>query len=357
MKLYLVGGFLGSGKTTAIAAAGKILLKEKISVAVITNDQGAQLVDTAFIDSMNIPHGEVRNGCFCCNYEQFHLAIRDLDSSIHPDIIFAEAVGSCTDLVATVVKPLLQFEPGLEIVLSVFADASVLLSSIEGRSSFVSGSIQYLYKKQLQEAGILVINKSDILTEEEVSHTRSILEEEYPGKRLLFQNSMEQGSIKQWLQALNEKAPAGSFLLLDINYEKYAEGEAALAWLDASLVIYSKEKAVNKGFEFVASIHEAILHHHLPLGHLKFFLKSGDWHRKISYTPGNNSREEEDDRNIIADEVTVLINARVETNPDCLEQVIIQTIKNSEDQNCRIEVLNLSAFQPGYPRPVHRLIV
>lgn len=40
MKLFLIGGFLGSGKTTAIQQACVELLKEEIKVGVITNDQG-----------------------------------------------------------------------------------------------------------------------------------------------------------------------------------------------------------------------------------------------------------------------------------------------------------------------------
>ena len=47
-RLHLVGGFLGSGKTTAIAAAAKLLMAQGLRVGVVTNDQGKYLVDTAF---------------------------------------------------------------------------------------------------------------------------------------------------------------------------------------------------------------------------------------------------------------------------------------------------------------------
>jgi G3E family GTPase len=45
MKLFLIGGFLGSGKTTAIVNACQHLIKKDQRVAVITNDQGDQQVD------------------------------------------------------------------------------------------------------------------------------------------------------------------------------------------------------------------------------------------------------------------------------------------------------------------------
>ena len=45
MKLIITGGFLGSGKTTAIQQACGLLLSEGRRVAVITNDQGEVFID------------------------------------------------------------------------------------------------------------------------------------------------------------------------------------------------------------------------------------------------------------------------------------------------------------------------
>ena len=119
MKLYLVGGFLGSGKTTAIVNACQHLIKQDQRVAVITNDQGDQQVDSAFVKSFGIPAAEVANGCFCCNYDQLDKHIHSFIKDIQPDIIFAESVGSCTDLVATVAKPFVREMPGCSVIISV----------------------------------------------------------------------------------------------------------------------------------------------------------------------------------------------------------------------------------------------
>ena len=175
MKLCLVSGFLGSGKTTAITTASKMLLRDKVRAAIITNDQGSQLVDTAFTTNLKIPTGEIKNGCFCCNYDQFHSEIQRLNQSTQPEIIFAEAVGSCADLVATVINPTLRFDPATTITFSVFADGPVLLSMLDGRSLFISEDIQYIYKKQLEEANILVVNKSDMLDQDGMARIKLIL--------------------------------------------------------------------------------------------------------------------------------------------------------------------------------------
>lgn len=121
MKLVLVGGFLGSGKTTAIVHASQQLLKQNKKVAIITNDQGDQQVDSALVTSLSIPTREVSNGCFCCNFKQLETHLLSIAEKDKPEIIFAESVGSCTDLIATIAKPLNQLRPEIEVAISIFA--------------------------------------------------------------------------------------------------------------------------------------------------------------------------------------------------------------------------------------------
>jgi G3E family GTPase len=45
-RLVLIGGFLGAGKTTLMAQAGRRLAAQGKTVGFITNDQADQLVDT-----------------------------------------------------------------------------------------------------------------------------------------------------------------------------------------------------------------------------------------------------------------------------------------------------------------------
>jgi len=81
MHLHIVGGFLGSGKTTAIATASKLIQEQGISVGVVTNDQGKYLVDSRFISVRQIPYGQVTGGCFCCNYNQLDAQINQLHAN------------------------------------------------------------------------------------------------------------------------------------------------------------------------------------------------------------------------------------------------------------------------------------
>jgi len=103
--IVLVGGFLGSGKTSLILAAARVLEQRSLRCAVILNDQGDELVDTHFADAQGVIAREVTGGCFCCRFSDLMEVIEKLRPRM-PDVIFAEPVGSCTDISATVIGPL-----------------------------------------------------------------------------------------------------------------------------------------------------------------------------------------------------------------------------------------------------------
>ena len=95
--VVLVGGFLASGKTTLILAAARELERRGLRSAMVWNDQGNDLVDSHYAALSGTHSGEVTGGCFCCRLSQLIDAIHDLRAHA-PDVIFAEPVGSCTDL-------------------------------------------------------------------------------------------------------------------------------------------------------------------------------------------------------------------------------------------------------------------
>src|SRR5690349_9486956 len=68
-KLILVGGFLGTGKTTLLRAAASQLAQQGHRIALITNDQAPGLVDTAVLQQAGWAVGEVSGGCFCCKFD------------------------------------------------------------------------------------------------------------------------------------------------------------------------------------------------------------------------------------------------------------------------------------------------
>ncbi len=102
----MIGGFLGAGKTTAVARMGAALTERGLKVGLITNDQSSGLVDTSILRSRGFSVEEIAGGCFCCRFGSLAEAAERLEAAERPDVFLAEPVGSCTDLVATVSYPL-----------------------------------------------------------------------------------------------------------------------------------------------------------------------------------------------------------------------------------------------------------
>jgi G3E family GTPase len=353
MKLILTGGFLGSGKTTAIQQACKLLLKENKRVAVITNDQGEELVDSKFIESSFIPVKEVTKGCFCCNYNALLKNIYYFNEQINPQIIFAESVGSCTDLIATVAKPLAEMHPQLAVNISVFVDAYFLHSLVKGTASFIHDSVRYIFKKQMEEADILILNKIDLLDEEQLKEVKQIIQQDYPAKKTLLQNSLNDIDVQQWLNCFN-KENATERKLLDIDYEIYGEGEAKLAWLDAVIQVKTKKMAALKAaLLFTEIMYKKMKERELTIGHLKYLIDDGEQFYKISYT--TTSMQEDLLFNSTSLNASVVINARVQTKPETLEQIFYAAVDETALQtNSNFQIQSLSSFKPGFPKPTYR---
>ncbi len=358
MKLYLIGGFLGSGKTTAIQQASLELFEEDITVGAITNDQGAQLVDSQFLQSFDIPTKEVSGGCFCCNYDDLEASIQSLTEGHDPDVIFAESVGSCTDLISTIINPLKEFSPDQAVVISIFADARILPVLMENSSHFFDDQIHYIYQKQLEEADILIVNKVDLLNQGELMEVKEIVAERYPGKKILYQNSLNRDDIKRWLSTLNEHEPKVKRKSLDIDYDIYGAGEAKLGWLNGEFIIHSKDNsAIKLAYIFVNSIFTAINNENLPIGHLKFLIQGKKYQQKISFSRGEQSLAEPEIEEYQSNNISVLVNARVQTHPENLKKIIHGIAELAGGTTgATIKEKTISAFQPGFPKPTHRIM-
>ena len=225
-KLIFVGGFLGAGKTTLILAAARELKKRGLRSAAILNDQSDALVDTQLTELHGILSGEVAAGCFCCRLSDLTAQLEAM-LAYTPDVIFAEPVGSCTDISATVLHPLLHDATYR------LAPFTVLVDPLRAEALTRPGadaSIAFLFHKQLQEADLVCVTKSDLyanLPELGVPHVRRI--SAYTGQ-----------GVAAWLDEVLAGELSAQKDVLDIDYERYAQAEAALSWLNFRAVFASR---------------------------------------------------------------------------------------------------------------------
>jgi len=356
----MVGGFLGAGKTTAVLVIGKLLKEKGLSVGLITNDQSIGLVDTALLRSQGFATEEISGGCFCCRFNSLVQASENLSTEDRPLIFIAEPVGSCTDLRATVSYPLQRIygDQFLVAPLSVVIDPIRLrrILGLESGKTF-SPKVLYIYSKQLEEADILVINKCDLLSGEELAQLEAVLKERYPEKSIMRITARTGEGVEAWLDVLLENE-AGQHDAMLVDYDEYADGEAKLGWMNWSGLVAGDEFDGNALLTSLAGrIRESLKTQSIEIAHLKMTMMpdSGPDLAAGNLVQTEAKFELTYELAEPLDEGTLIINLRAEGAPDVLQDVITAVIQDQmAASNLECTVHHLEAFRPGRPVPTHR---
>lgn len=226
--LALVGGFLGAGKTTLLLRAAAMLRERGARGAMITNDQGGALVDTRLAEGAGIPTGEVAGGCYCCRFSELVESAGRL-LAYEPDVIFAEPVGSCIDIAATTLRPLSALY-GDRFRLAPFTVLADPAKARELLAPDADPALAYLFRNQLAEADLVCLTKSDLRCETP----------ELPGGFTLRLSARSGEGVATWLKEILEGSRVAAARTLDVDYQVYADAEAALAWLNWQAALESR---------------------------------------------------------------------------------------------------------------------
>jgi G3E family GTPase len=353
-RVILVGGFLGAGKTTLLWETAHQLNKNGKRVGLITNDQAAGLVDTAFLQKTGCMVSEVSGSCFCCNFNSFTGAVREL-SSKQADVIIAEPVGSCTDLSATIMQPLKQrlSEEILLSPLTVLIDPERLKDILDGGNAGLHASAAYIIRKQLEEADIIAVSKIDLLSSEEAQTLMARTEASFPLAKVCLLSSKNSEGINEWFgMVLNDNA-AGTHIT-EVDYDVYAEGEAVLGWLNKTYQLSGTSVDWN-GFvkNYLQNLKRKLDDMHSAIGHVKLFMESG---RNILVANLTGSKETLSFRGSVgsSNNIKLIVNARVEMIPENLEQIITEVLDEECGKDIVQKVIASKCLKPGRPNPTYR---
>lgn len=353
-RLIIVGGFLGAGKTTLLWESARTLGEKGIRVGLITNDQAAELVDTAFLEQANGNVEEVSGSCFCCNFHGFTDAIGKLSRETGCEIIIAEPVGSCTDLSSTILQPLKDnFQEDLIIApLSVLVDPDRLMDILDGGTSGLHESAAYILRKQLEEADIILISKNDLMDHERITNLLQRSSEEWPLAKILAISSKTGNGLEDWLTEVTTRSDSGTHMA-EIDYDIYAEGEAVLGWYNGTY-----ELKGDTGWNACLSLlmkglAQRFEREKAAIGHLKILLQNSDSYT-VSNLTGSNQGITLRGSLSNSDYAKITINARVQMNPEGLEEAVEEEIRQLCNGNICYEKLASRCLSPGRPNPTFR---
>ncbi len=357
----MLGGFLGAGKTTAVAALAEHLVSRGLEVGLITNDQGSELVDTAMLRAKGFETEEITGGCFCCRFNTLTEAAKKLTEVTRPDVFIAEPVGSCTDLVATVTYPLRRIYGDAFTVapLSVLVDpvrAERVLGLAEGGK--FSDKVTYIYRKQLEEADLLVITKSDILDPERIARLRNALEREFPGKEVLAVSVKSGAGIATWFDRITRgEQPLRE--TMEVDYEIYAEGEALLGWLNATIQLNGAQPFDTDHVlkTIAADVQRRLASINAEIAHLKMTLSPDSGLGDVAainlvrsdFVPELSLRLEEPIQS-----GQLILNCRAEAAPEQIRDAVQAAVDALNTDALSAQLEHLEFFRPGKPEPTHR---
>ncbi len=351
-RLIFVGGFLGAGKTSLLLRSADELKQQGYRVAVITNDQGHELVDTMLARNQGTAVTEVVGGCFCCRFHDLAAAIQTVTESVQPDIILAEPVGSCTDLVATVLKPL---ERDFADVYEV-APFTVLLDPKRDLAGFPD-TLDDLFGWQLAEADIIAVSKADLLSNVEVEQQLQRVSAAYPGKQVVSISARSGAGVTAWLTEAFRLAPRLRNVV-PVDYIVYAEAEACLGWLNASLHLQGAHPFSPQQWltDFLSCLSDNLRAAQAEIAHIKVYISAGDRMLKAGVTGFDRGIDWELTSEGLVSEAVATVNARVRCEPDVLHQAVEEAAQHVADR-MRLSMTfdQVECFSPSPPQPVFRL--
>jgi G3E family GTPase len=359
-RLAIMGGFLGAGKTKAMLKLAEYLGDESYKAALITNDQSVGLVDTARVEYAGYHAKEVTGSCFCCNFNGLMEASKSLVIESSPDVLIIEPVGSCTDLRATIGFPLNKFyKDDYEVLpLSVLVDPirfGQVMGIVEGKS--FSEKVLYIYKKQLEEAEIIVINKVDLLDPELRASLVEIAKKQFPHAKIFEVSCLTGEGLKEWFDEILHSSPA-KYPAMDVDYDIYADGEALLGWINITASIGSDHAYDGTAFllDLTKEIRDELKELDIEIAHLKMTLSEENAMGLacVSLTQTNAEPQVVNTLDRASGKNQLRVNMRAEADPEILKNRILDVLNR---QDAKIVMNEVHAFRPGRPTPTHRLEV
>ncbi|MFA0822773.1 MAG: GTP-binding protein [Methanomethylovorans sp.] len=289
MKVLVIGGFLGSGKTSTIIRLGKELSAQGNKVAVIVNEIGEIGIDGDVISKYGLDTTELTSGCICCSLKvNMKNTITLLMKDFKPDLLLIEPTGIAFP---QVIKN--------EIDLMDLKDTSIapLVTLIDGsRFKQIMKEVKHFSMRQIIDAQILGINKVDLMEPRQIPIVEASVQQLNPKAKVVQLSTKMQDAhwndfIKLMLEEDVIESTAGKLRTVSPELESMEYGQKGNDSLDSieasGINSYATEFLVDGG-TILPDIARGIVQTAMSLikkrvleqspefvGHIKMFLENG----------------------------------------------------------------------------------
>ncbi len=179
VKINIISGFLGAGKTTLIKKLLSGALKGE-KVILLENEYGEVGVDGSFMKDAGIVVDELNSGCICCTLAgDFQKAIDELIAKYQPDRILVEptGVGKLSEIIAAVEK-CKERHPEVEI-----GGCATVVDA--GKCRMYMKNFGEFFLDQVKYASTIIFSRTQLLSADRVEKSRALIAEQHPDARII----------------------------------------------------------------------------------------------------------------------------------------------------------------------------
>ena len=179
VKINVISGFLGAGKTTLIRKLLTGRLRNE-KVVLLENEYGEIGIDGGFMKDAGITVTELNAGCICCTLAgDFQAAVDQLIDTYHPDRILVEptGVGKLSEILSAVEKAK---ERHPEIVTG--GSATVVDA---GKCRMYMKNFGEFFLDQVKSASTVIFSRTQLLDADRVEKSRQLIAEAHPDARII----------------------------------------------------------------------------------------------------------------------------------------------------------------------------
>lgn len=337
-KYAILGGFLGAGKTTTMMALSDEAKREGLKAAILVNDLGTnELVDGSFTASRGYLTESITGGCICYQTENLvnHLRVfRDEDQA---DLILSDIPGCGIGALEHVYHHLAEQYPG-EFSLAPFtavADPERLRRIMpEHADLHLPEEMDFLFRAQLQEAEVILLNKIDLITKEEAEKMLSWLRSSYPEAAVFAisaQNHQGIDAVLAYLMKLDSELHHP-----DIGYggPEFMAAEGKLTWYDCQFHLEADTELRVRDYLTTAmeNIRQGLLAANRNVPHLKAMGEDEDGHIvKASLIGVDYPLQLDAAGDVSCRSAHIIVNARAACEPDLLKKICDDALARAAD--------------------------
>jgi G3E family GTPase len=173
MRLLLVTGFLGSGKTSLILSLAHAARETGCRVAIIVNEIGEIGIDNQLMRRLDLDVWELTNGCICCTLTaDLVTTLQKLDEGYATELVIVEPSGAADPANLTRAMPYYRGRPLESMRWITVLDPLRLPMLLEVLTPLITAGIR--------QADFLIISKPDLASPQEVEEAEAAAREINP---------------------------------------------------------------------------------------------------------------------------------------------------------------------------------